>query len=143
VVSAGSTIGPVEIAVIEFPGSEFKGEIVPVLADLAGRGIISILDLLIVSKDSNGDVLVVELTEIEGELAGRFAELEGEVMWLLSEEDVAVASAALQPGSTAAVIVWENSWARDLKQAIAGSGGRLLAHDRLDPDAVVSAMSGA
>lgn len=135
-------MGPVEIAVIEFPGNRFNGEIVPALAELVDRKVVSILDLVIVSKDADGDVVIVELSKAE-ELADHFAEVDGEVMGLLSQEDIELAGASLQSGTTAAVIVWENTWARGLTQVIGDQGGRLVAHERLDAEAVALSMAEA
>ena len=131
--------GSVELAVIAFPGSKFKGEIVPALADLVDNGVVEILDLVVVSKGDDGDVLALEISEIEE--GGMFDELEGEAGGLLSEEDLVTAGEVLEPGSTAAVIVWENTWARKLITAIRDAGGELVAHDRLDAETVNMAMA--
>jgi len=131
--------GSVELAVIAFPGSKFKGEIVPALADLVDNGVVEILDLVVVSKGDEGDVLALEISEIED--GGMFDELEGEAGGLLSEEDLVAAGEVLEPGSTAAVIVWENTWARKLITAIRGAGGELVAHDRLDAETVNAAIA--
>jgi Family of unknown function (DUF6325) len=131
--------GSVELAVIAFPGSKFKGEIIPALADLVDIGVVEILDLVVVSKGDDGDVLALEISEIED--GGMFDELEGEAGGLLSEEDLVAAGEVLEPGSTAAVIVWENTWARKLITAIRDAGGELVAHDRLDAETVNMAMT--
>jgi hypothetical protein len=131
--------GSVELAAIAFPGSKFKGEIVPALADLVDSGVVAILDLLIISKSEDGDVVSLEIGEMED--GGMFDELDGEVMGLLSDEDIALAGELLEPGNTAALIVWENTWARKLIGAIRDAGGELLAHDRLDAETVNAAMA--
>jgi uncharacterized membrane protein len=131
--------GSVELAVIAFPGSKFKGEIVPALADLVDNGVVEILDLVVVSKGDEGDVLALEISEIED--GGMFDELDGEAGGLLSEEDLVATGEVLEPGSTAAVIVWENTWARKLITAIRDAGGELVAHDRLDAETVNMAMA--
>ena len=131
--STADTRGPVELAVIEFPGSQFNGEILPALTDLVGSGIVQILDLVVVTKEEDGSITSVEITDLGDDV---FGEIEGEAGGLLSEDDIAAAGDALSPGSTALAIVWENSWARRLIDAIIGSGGRLVAHDRLDAEAV-------
>ena len=133
-------IGPVDIALVEFREGSFDGRIVSALADLVDRGIVAILDLLIVGKGADGSVEVVELTEAEEEVADRFSELDGEVMWLLSAADVATAADTLEPNSRGVLIVWENLWARDLRAAVDNAGGRLVVHDRLDADEVAAAM---
>jgi len=131
--------GSVELAAIAFPGSKFNGEIVPALADLVDSGVVAILDLLIISKSEDGEVVSLEIGEMED--GGMFDELDGEVMGLLSDEDIALAGELLEPGNTAALIVWENTWARKLIGAIRDAGGELLAHDRLDAETVNAAMA--
>jgi hypothetical protein len=131
--------GAVEIAIIAFPGSKFKGEIVPALADLVDSGTIAILDLLVVSKNEEGDALSLEISEMED--GGVFDDLDGDVMGLLSAEDIETAGELLEPGNTAALIVWENTWARSLIGAIRDAGGQLVAHDRLDAETVNAVMA--
>ncbi len=131
--------GSVELAAIAFPGSKFKGEIIPALADLVDSGVVAILDLLIISKSENGDVVSLEIGEMED--GGMFDELDGDVMGLLSAEDIETAGQLLEPGNTAALIVWENTWARKLISAIRDAGGELLAHDRLDAETVNAVMA--
>jgi hypothetical protein len=131
--------GSVELAVISFPGSKFNGEIVPALADLVDSGVVAILDLLVVSKSVEGDVLALELGEMED--GGMFDDLDGDVMGLLSAEDIEAAGQLLEPGNTAALIVWENTWARKLIGAIRDAGGELVAHDRLDAETVNAVMA--
>ncbi|MGH3667467.1 MAG: DUF6325 family protein [Acidimicrobiia bacterium] len=131
--------GSVELAAIAFPGSKFKGEIIPALADLVDSGVVAILDLLIISKSEEGDVVSLEIGEMED--GGMFDQLDGDVMGLLSAEDIETAGQLLEPGNTAALIVWENTWARKLIGAIRDAGGELLAHDRLDAETVNAVMA--
>lgn len=131
----------VELAVIEFPGSKFTGEIAPALADIIERGIVTILDLVFVTKDADGSVESVELMNLEDEYAAPFRDLEGEVNGLLSDTDLQTAGAALTAGSSAVLIVWENTWARELTAAVSRAGGRLVAHDRLDAATVQEALA--
>ena len=131
--------GSVELAAIAFPGSKFNGEIIPALADLVDSGVVAILDLLIISKSEDGDVVSLEIGEMED--GGMFDELDGDVMGLLSAEDIETAGQLLEPGNTAALIVWENTWARKLISAIRDAGGELLAHDRLDAETVNAVMA--
>jgi hypothetical protein len=131
--------GAVEIAIIAFPGSKFKGEIVPALAELVDNGTVAILDLLVISKNEEGDVLSLEIGEMED--GGVFDDLDGDVMGLLSAEDIETAGELLEPGNTAALIVWENTWARNLIGAIRDAGGQLVAHDRLDAQTVNAVMA--
>jgi uncharacterized membrane protein len=132
---------PVEIAVIEFPGSQFNGEIVPALAELVNDGIVRIIDLVLVMKGDDGTVTSVELSDLDDELAALFDDLDGEAGGLLSEDDLIAAGDALDAGSSALVIVWEDAWARRIVDAIRSAGGRLVAHDRLDAETVAAAMA--
>ncbi|HEY5727094.1 MAG TPA: DUF6325 family protein [Acidimicrobiia bacterium] len=136
-----TSVGPVEIVVLEFPGSRFNGEIVPALSELVDTGVVAILDLVVLTKDPDGGVEVLELIDMGDEDAAVFDELDGDVIGLLSEDDLVAAGALLEPGSTAAVIVWENTWARRLVGAILDSGGRLVAHDRVDAETVNLALA--
>ena len=138
--NGNAPVGAVEIAVLEFPGNQFNGAIVPALGELVDDGIVTILDLVIVTRDTEGDIAVIELDDMGDVEVAIFEDLEGEAGGLLSDDDVSSAGALLAPGSTAAVIVWENSWARRLVGAIRDAGGRLVAHDRLDADTVARAL---
>jgi hypothetical protein len=134
-------LGPVELAVLEFPGSQFKGEIVPALADLVSNDIVRILDLVFVTKNADGSVDAIELSDLGDDEAAAFDDLDGEVNGLLSDSDLELAAEVLDVGSSAALIVWENTWARRLVGAIGNAGGRLVAHDRLDAETVRAALA--
>ncbi len=134
-------MGPVEFTLLEFPKSSFDGDVSTVLADLVERGSVSILDLLMVTKDDDGNESVVELIDTEPAIGDRFAKVDGEVMWLLSDQDVAEAATMLQPDKVGLLIVWENSWARELSRAVTEAGGRVVVHDRLDSEAVASSIA--
>jgi hypothetical protein len=129
-----------ELAVLEFADPAYDGSMASALSDLVERQIVAIVDLLILRKSSEGEVEVVELADAEGAVGDQFADLDGDVMWLLSDRDVAAVADHLEPGSTGVVVVWENVWARQMREAIARSGGRLVVHDRLDTEEVLSAM---
>ena len=93
-------LGPVELAVIGFPGSQFSGEIAPAVADLVASGTVSILDLLFITRDDDGTVAGFELSEVDDEIAGPYLELEGEAGAFLSEEDMEAIGELLEPGSS-------------------------------------------
>ncbi len=138
-------MGPVEVLVIGFPGSRFNGDIVPSLVDLVERGIISIVDAVLVSRDDDGGLTVVELEEegVGPEVAA-LAELVDEIQDLVSDEDVEALAADIEPGSSAAVLVFEHTWALPLRDAVAGSGGVLLSQLRVPGpvvDEVLDAVS--
>jgi hypothetical protein len=134
------SIGTMELAVLEFADPVYDGSMASALSDLVERDIVAIVDLVIIRKNLEGEVEVMELAEAESDVGDQFAGLDGEVMWLLSDRDVAAVAEHLQPGSTGVLVVWENVWAREIREAIARSGGRLVVHDRLDTEAVLTAM---
>jgi Family of unknown function (DUF6325) len=135
--------GPVEWMVVEFPGSRFRGEIVPELSRLVDAGTVRIVDLLVVHKDQAGVARAVELDDLDPDELAVFDHLDGEVMGLLSDEDIDVATADLLPGSTAAMLVWENVWAAPLATAVRDAGGRILGSDRVPHDVVEAAVRDA
>ena len=114
----GSEIGPVDYMIVAFPGNQFKGEIAPALADLVDAGTIRIIDIAFVGKDADGDTVAFELTELDPEVQKGLDNLGIEVEGLFNEDDLMDAGDALEPNSSAALLVWENVWARDVKQAI-------------------------
>lgn len=134
-------LGPVELGVLEFPGASFDGSIAAALADLVDRGIVSILDLVMVHKDEDGVSEVIELADVEKSVSDRFDRVDGQVMWLLSDEDIASVSEALEPGTTGVLIVWEDRWARDLSRAVGESEGRVVLHERLDSREVAASIA--
>jgi len=136
-------IGPVDYAIIGFPGNKFRGEIAPALGDLVQAGTIRIIDIAFVGKDQNGDAVAMELTELDPEVQGALDELGIEVNGLLNEDDLMDAADALEPNSSAAMIVWENVWARKVTQAMRDAGGQLLAFERLPHEVVQAAREWA
>jgi Family of unknown function (DUF6325) len=123
------TIGPVEYIIVGFPGNQFNGEIAPALADLIENQTIRILDLVFIAKDAEGDVLAFEFDQHEGLAA--FAELEGDIGGVISNEDIAYASAMLEPNNSAALLVWEDVWATPFAEALRKSGGVLIEGSRI------------
>ncbi|MCK0113577.1 DUF6325 family protein [Ornithinimicrobium sp. F0845] len=136
-----TVVGPVELVVLAFPGSKFKGEIIPAVGELVDSGVVSLLDVALVTKDDAGDTLAIELADLDDELRGAFDTLDGEVSGLLSDEDLGLVAEGLDPGTTAAVILWENTWARGLVSAIQGAGGVLVAHERMDAARAAEAIA--
>ncbi len=134
------TLGPVEFAVIAFPGNRFNGDVVPALTELVENGIVHIIDLVFAYKDDAGTLTVGEIEELDAELGALFAELEGDIDGLLSEEDLREISAMLPANSSAAVIVWENLWAERFADAVRASGGQLVDSGRIPHDVALAAM---
>lgn len=136
-------IGPVDYAVIAFPGNQFRGEIGPALAELVEAGTIRIIDIAFVGKDADGQAMAFELMELDPEVQ---AGLEGagiEVGGLLNEDDVMRTADSLEPDSSAALLIWENVWARKVAQAMRDAGGLLVTFDRIPHDVVQSAREWA
>jgi hypothetical protein len=133
-------LGPVDWIVVEFPGSRFKGEIAPALDDLAARGIIKVLDLLLIRKDEDGSLEFFELSDLDESEIGTLRLYESALAMLLSEEDVEAVAAAVEPGSTAALLVWENSWAAPFASAVRHAGGQLAASGRIPVQALLAAI---
>jgi hypothetical protein len=132
-------IGPVDYLIVAFPGNEFRGEIAPAIADLVEAGTIRIIDLAFVTKTEDGDVAALELTEIDPEVRAGFEEMGVEINGLFNEEDLMAAGEELDPNSSAALLVWENVWAREAAQAIRDAGGEIYDFARLPHDVVEAA----
>jgi hypothetical protein len=133
-------LGPVDWIVVEFPGSKFNGEIAPALADLVERDLVRVLDLLVLKKESDGTLEAFELSDLDEAEVGGFRSHEQELAMLLSEEDVTAVAAAVEPGSSAAVLVWENKWAAPFGAAVRHAGGQLVASGRIPIQAMLAAI---
>lgn len=133
-------LGPVDWIVVEFPGSRFKGEIAAALGELMERGIVRVLDLLLIRKGDDGTLDFHELSDLDESEIGGLRAYEGELATLLTEDDVTAAAAAVEPGSTAALLVWENSWAAPFGSAVRRAGGQLVASGRIPVQALLAAI---
>jgi hypothetical protein len=135
-------LGPVDYMVVGFPAgkADFSGAMADELKKLTAGGTIRVLDLAIVTKDEDGTVGIAELREHDESEVGELRSLEAELSMLLAAEDIARVGAELEPGSTAAVLVWENSWAGPLGSAIRRSGGELISAGRIPTQALIAAV---
>jgi hypothetical protein len=133
-------LGPVDYLILEFPAkaANFTGEMAQELLTLVNNGTIRIIDLIILVKDDDGSIDAMELEDIED--LGELRTLEGELAELLAEEDVVNLAAAMDPGSTAGVIVYENLWAAPFASAARRSGGQLIADGRIPVQAIIAAI---
>ena len=133
-------LGPIDYIVMEWPGAfPDASEVKPLLLDLVDRGIIRILDMAFVAKDEDGSVSGLELGELK-QVAEAFAAFEGASSGLLGFEDLREAASVLEPGTSAAVLVWENRWAAPVAVALRRSGGQLVASGRLPTQAILAAL---
>ena len=133
-------MGPIDYVVLEWDGEQpVTGEVMPLLLDLVDRGIIRILDLAFMAKDLDGTVAALDFAELAQDGAG-LAEFEGAASGLLGQEDLEEAANALEPGTVAAVLVWENRWAAPVAVALRRSGGQLVASGRIPVQAILAAL---
>ena len=132
-------IGPVDYAVIAFPGNQFNGEIVPALDDLVTAGTIRLLDAAFVGKDEKGEVFALEVTELAPDVQERLNALNIEVQGLLNDEELLAIGQQLELDTSAALLVWENVWARNVAQKMRDAGGVLVAFERVPHDVVQAA----
>ena len=133
-------LGPVDYLVVEFPAgaSNFTGEMAKELVALVDAGTIRLIDVLILTKAEDGTVDAMELSDIEQ--LGELEALESELAELLAAEDVAHLAAAMDPGSTAGVLIWENLWAAPFASAARRSGGQLIANGRIPIQAIIASI---
>ena len=131
-------MGPVEYIVVSFPGNKFTGRIGPELVALVESGTVRVLDLIFIGKDAEGDVLAFEIDDL-GDVEG-FDQLQGEVGGLIGPEDIEFVAAALEPNSSAALLIWEDVWATPFASAVLESGGVLLQGARIPHDVITSAL---
>ena len=133
-------MGPIDYVVLEWKGEQpDAGEVQPLLLDLVDRGIIRILDIAFLAKDEDGSVSGIDIGDLK-QVAAAFAEFEGASSGLLGFDDLQEAAAALDPGTSAAVLVWENRWAAPVAAALRRSGGQLVASGRLPIQAIIAAL---
>ena len=133
-------LGPVDFVIVEFPAgkSNFTGEMAEELVKLVDAGIIRLIDVLVITKDENGDIDAVELEDVDD--LGELARLEADLAELLAEEDVVNLAAAMDPGSVAGVVVYENLWAAPFASAARRAGGQLIADGRIPMQAIIASI---
>ena len=135
-------MGPIDYIVVEWPGRQPNGEVAPQLVDLVERGLIRILDLVFIAKDEEGNVAGLEISELAGEVA-ELSVFEGASSGLISDEDVDEAGGVLEPGTSAALLVFENAWAAPFVSAVRQSGGQLIASGRIPAQDLLDALDAA
>ena len=136
------SIGPVEYIAIGFPGNKFSGEIIPAIKELQDSGTIRVLDLVILTKDEDGNVAAIELADASPEQGAALAALGVEGNNLLGQEDFEEIGAALDPNSTAALMIWENVWAARFAKSLRNADGILVANGRI-PAPLIEELMGS
>jgi Family of unknown function (DUF6325) len=138
---AHEDLGPIDIVVIAYPAdAPMTGEAVPIMLDLVKRGIIRVLDVLFVMQNADGTFSGFEASDLTDKGVGDFKEFEGATSGLLGDEDVATASQALEPGSAAVMIVYENRWAAPFAAAVRRNGGVVIDNQRIPVQDVMDAL---
>jgi hypothetical protein len=135
------SLGPIEVLMLRFPGNKFRGEIAPALADLVESGTIRIVDLLFAIKDADGELDVLELTDMEGDLSV-FAPMTTELADTLTEDDARMLASSLPNNSSAAILLFENTWAKTFVDAVVRANGEVVLNERI-PRATVDALIAA
>ncbi|MCU1475647.1 MAG: hypothetical protein JWQ64_340 [Subtercola sp.] len=134
-------LGPIDFVIVEFPAGEtnFTGEIVDELVKLVDAGTIRIIDAMILLKDQDGSVEATELSDIAD--LGPLQAIEAELADLLAADDVIHLAAAMDPGSVAGVLVYENLWSAPFASAARRAGGQLIANGRIPIQAIIASIA--
>lgn len=133
-------LGPIDYIVVEFPGNQMTGEGLPILVDLVDRGVIRIIDLVFFTKGDDGSVALVEIADFDGDGELDLAIFEGATSGVVGEDDVQEAAAAVEAGSSAALLVYENRWAAPFAAAVRRGGGQLVAFGRIPTQALLATL---
>ena len=134
-------LGPIDYLVVEWPSDKQPtGEVMPLLVDLVDRGLIRILDLAFVRKETDGTVVGLDLQDLDLDGNPELAVFEGASSGLIGEGDYGDAEAALEPGSSAAILIYENTWAAPFATALRKSGAQLVANGRIPVNAIIAAL---
>lgn len=136
-------MGPIDYLVVEFPGSRMSGEGLPLLVDLVDRGTIRVLDLLFIRKLPDGAIIRLDLTRPAADGEPDLSMFEGATSGLLDQSDIDAAAVAIQPGSTAGLLVYENRWAAPLATALRRGGAQLVAGGRIPVQAILASLDAA
>jgi hypothetical protein len=137
---ADEPLGPISYLIVEFPGNKMTGEGLPILVDLVDRGLIRILDLQFVSRGTDGSIAAIELTDLDGDGELDLMMFEGVASGLLDESDFADAADAIEPGSSAAILIFENRWATGFVQALRRGDAQLVAAGYIPQDAILASL---
>ncbi len=137
---ARSPMGPISYLVVEFPGGKVTGEGFAILVELAERGVIRILDLAFVAKGTDGSLEVIDIRDLDGDGQLDLAVFEGAASGLLDESDMTDAAPVIEPGSAAAILLFENRWATGFVQGLRRGGAELVSAGYIPQDAILAAL---
>ncbi len=135
-------LGPVELLLLKFPGNKFKGEIVPALEELVDNGTIRIVDLLFAKRDNEGNLKVLELNDLDKDTYAVFDPLVSDISGLITKEDMQKLANGLENNSSAALMLFENTWATRFQDAVLNADGRVLFNERIPRAVIEEAMRG-
>jgi Family of unknown function (DUF6325) len=134
-------LGPIDYLVVEWPpDKQPTGEALPKLVDLVDRGLIRILDLAFVRKETDGTVVGLDLQDLDLDGNPDLAVFEGASSGLIGEDDYGDAQAALEPGSSAAILIYENTWAAPFATALRKTGAQVVANGRIPVNSIIAAL---
>ena len=133
-------LGPIELLVLKFPGNQFSGEIMPALGELVEDGTVRIVDLLFAVKNNEGDVTVLEFGDLDPDIFGQWDPLVSDVTPMLNEDDARELTASLENNSSAALLLFENTWATRFVDAVSNARGEVVLNERI-PRAVVQELT--
>jgi hypothetical protein len=136
-----TTYGPIDFIALGFEGNHFKGEVINALMDLVEKGIVRIIDLIIILKDEDGQVIARELQQLDPEMLAVFDPLQIHSSGLITLEDIELIGNDLENNSTAALMLFENLWAVKFKEAVINTNGRLLVQGRIPPELIEETMA--
>ena len=138
--SETEAMGPISYLIVEFPGNKMTGEGFPLLVDLVDRGIIRILDLMFVTRDADGTMSAIDLQDIDHDGQVDLTVFQGASSGLLDDSDLADAAPAIEPGSSAGILIFENRWATEFTQALRRGGAELVAAGYIAQDDVAASL---
>ena len=134
------SLGPIELLVLKFPGNQFSGEIIPALAELVEDGTVRIVDLLFAVKNTEGEVRVLEFSDLDPDIMGQWDPLVSDVTPMLNEDDARELTASLENNSSAAILLFENTWATRFVDAVSNANGEVVVNERI-PRAVIQELT--
>jgi uncharacterized membrane protein len=136
-------LGPISYLIVEFPGNKMTGEGFSALVELVDAGVIRILDLVFVTRDTDGSVRMLQLADLDGDGSLDLAVFEGASSGLIDQSDLDDAATAIEPGSSAGILLFENRWATNFVQALRNGGAQLVAAGYVPQDAVLASLDAA